>query len=90
VSGHLKTETPDGRAFLRREFWNSFQFLAIAFIAATVGAFSWALPPGDDINFLGMMHRMIRDFYRPWFLAFLGLSVLRLFVLWLVQRKRWR
>ncbi len=90
MSFQPKTETPGGRAFLRRELWNSFQFLCIAFVAATVGAFSWAIQPGDDINFLGMMHRMIQEFYRPWFLAFLGLSVLRLFVLWLVQRRRWR
>lgn len=90
MSIHPKTETPDGRAFLRLEFWNSFQFLCIALVAATVGAFSWAIQPGEDINFLGMIPRIVREFYRPCFLAFLGLSVLRLLAMRLVQRKRWR
>lgn len=78
---HPNTETPGGRAFLGRELWHSFQFLGISFFAATVGAFSWAIQPGEDINFLGMLPRMVRDFYRPWLITFLGLSLLRVLVL---------
>ena len=81
MSIHQKAETPGGRAFLTRELCGSLQFLGIAFVAATVGAFSWAIQPGEDINFLGMLPRMIREFYRPWLFTFLGLSLLRLLVL---------
>lgn len=72
---------PGGRAFFRRELWHSVQFLCIAFIAATIGVFSWAIQPGEDISFPGMLQRMVRDFYGPWLITFLGLSLLRVLVL---------
>lgn len=76
------TMEPSGRwGYLGRELWYSFQFLCIAFIAATIGAFSWAIQPGEDINFPGMLPRLVRDFYGPWLITFLGLSLLRVLVL---------